>query len=187
MALPASGPLWLSQIAAEFGGALPHWLSEYYGAASGVPTSGPLWMSDFYGKSASVQINMSAGAYTFQNVDLKGNPTGNFNYYRGFNISDSIPFVSPAASFGGISPASGPYGLGIKLIQSTYYSYTPGGNLVVGWYSPTPPSIQGVSVPGIGYLSTTSSAVDSQWGFYRWNLSQAQAAALTSGPVIFYL
>lgn len=42
----------MTQIQAEFGGATPISLSEYYGAATGVPTSGAISMSQFYGKSA---------------------------------------------------------------------------------------------------------------------------------------
>jgi hypothetical protein len=58
MALPASGPLSLSDIQAEFGGTNPISISEYYkgGAfvlttdfAPNVPTSGTINISDFYG------------------------------------------------------------------------------------------------------------------------------------------
>lgn len=49
MALPPSGLIRLEQIADEFGGTTPHNLSEYYGAATGVPSSGTLSFSDFYG------------------------------------------------------------------------------------------------------------------------------------------
>ena len=52
MALPTSGPISLADIAAEFGGSTPHSLSEYYGAASGVPASGTIDFADFYGTSA---------------------------------------------------------------------------------------------------------------------------------------
>lgn len=54
MTLPSSGPLSMSQIAAEFGGTAPHSLSEYYGAAPGVPASGTIKYSDFYGKSSGI-------------------------------------------------------------------------------------------------------------------------------------
>ena len=50
-ALPSSGPLSMSQIQGEFGGSNPISLSEYYGAAAGVPSSGVISISDFYGKS----------------------------------------------------------------------------------------------------------------------------------------
>lgn len=52
MALQSSGQISLADIAGEFGGAAPHSLSEYYGAASGVPTSGAISLSNFYGTSA---------------------------------------------------------------------------------------------------------------------------------------
>jgi hypothetical protein len=52
MTTPTSGEISIQDIVDEFGGAAPHALSEYYGAASGVPTSGEITLSDFYGVSA---------------------------------------------------------------------------------------------------------------------------------------
>ena len=53
MALQTSGEISIGDIAAEFGGTAPHALSEYYGAAAGVPTSGAIKVGDsFYGKSS---------------------------------------------------------------------------------------------------------------------------------------
>ena len=43
-------------ISAEFGGTVPHALSEYYGVASGVPSSGTIDFSDFYGASAGPPV-----------------------------------------------------------------------------------------------------------------------------------
>ena len=51
--LQTSGALSIGEIAVEFGGTAPHDLSEYYGAATGVPTSGTISISDFYGKAAA--------------------------------------------------------------------------------------------------------------------------------------
>lgn len=51
MALPSSGQLSMADIAAEFGGVVPHSISEYYGAG-GVPASGQIAISDFYGQSS---------------------------------------------------------------------------------------------------------------------------------------
>jgi len=51
MPLPSSGQVSLSDIAAEFGGVVPHSMSEYLGAAAGVPASGRLRIRDFYGKA----------------------------------------------------------------------------------------------------------------------------------------
>jgi len=51
MALQTSGPISLNNVAGEFGGSTPHSLSEYYGVASGVPSSGTISLSNFYGKS----------------------------------------------------------------------------------------------------------------------------------------
>lgn len=65
MTLPASGTITLAQIAAEFGGAVGHSLSEYYRggpyipntpAYSAVPTSGSISLSNFYGLSAFTPV-----------------------------------------------------------------------------------------------------------------------------------
>ncbi|SVD98009.1 uncharacterized protein METZ01_LOCUS450863, partial [marine metagenome] len=62
-ALAASGALSLGttagtdrSISAEFGGTTPHGLSEYYGAATGIPASGTIDFSDFHGTSAGPPV-----------------------------------------------------------------------------------------------------------------------------------
>ena len=67
MALPSSDTLSMADIAGEFGGATPHSLSEYYGAATGVPTAGTISISDFYGTSAVATVNTTIVASKFQN------------------------------------------------------------------------------------------------------------------------
>tara|TARA_B100000212_G_scaffold134203_1_gene100877 strand:- start:1019 stop:1552 length:534 start_codon:yes stop_codon:yes gene_type:complete len=51
MALQSSGAISLQDIQNEFGGSHPISLSEYYGVASGIPSSGQISISQFYGKS----------------------------------------------------------------------------------------------------------------------------------------
>ena len=51
MALQTSGAISLSDIEGEFGGSPPTAISEYYGVAAGVPTSGTIDLADFYGTS----------------------------------------------------------------------------------------------------------------------------------------
>lgn len=66
MALPVSPPLSMTQIATEFGGSLPHSMSEYYGVAAGVPASGTLSFTDFLGKSAVIpgqQLFTTSGSF----------------------------------------------------------------------------------------------------------------------------
>lgn len=64
MALQTSGPISLSQIRAEFGGSAPDSISEYYGADSGVPSSGTISFSDFYGKSDAPAISNIQSTYS---------------------------------------------------------------------------------------------------------------------------
>lgn len=54
MPIQTSGPIDATDISAEFGGTAPHSLSEYYGAASGIPSSGTINYSDFYGKASTL-------------------------------------------------------------------------------------------------------------------------------------
>ena len=75
MALPTSGTLSMSDIAGEFGGATPHSLSEYYGAATGVPTAGTISVSDFYGTSAVATVNGKIVASKFENFNNVFYPT----------------------------------------------------------------------------------------------------------------
>lgn len=60
MGLQTSGAISLANIAAEFGGTTPHSLSEYYGAASGIPSSGAISFSQFYGASNTVNSGVIA-------------------------------------------------------------------------------------------------------------------------------
>lgn len=52
MVLQSSGAISLFNIQTEFGGSNPISISEYYGAASGIPSSGTISFNNFYGKSA---------------------------------------------------------------------------------------------------------------------------------------
>ena len=56
MPISSNAPVGLSDIEDEFGGTPPTNLSEYYSAASGIPTSGPLNMGAFRGKSKPTTI-----------------------------------------------------------------------------------------------------------------------------------
>ena len=64
MALQSSGPIALSEIAAEFGGSAPHALSEYYGDGN-APSSGEIQLAaDFYGTSSNIaQFTITAGQF----------------------------------------------------------------------------------------------------------------------------
>jgi hypothetical protein len=62
MTIKASGsPLNLLEIQNEFGGATPISLDEYYGLASGLPTSGQISINDFYGKQFLVFDRITSG------------------------------------------------------------------------------------------------------------------------------
>ena len=57
MTLQSSGAISLANVQTEFGGSNPISISEYYGVASGVPTSGTISLSNFYGKSSIIPFS----------------------------------------------------------------------------------------------------------------------------------
>jgi len=69
MAVKSSGSLAMTDIVNEFGGSAPHSLNEYYGVASGVPTSGTIAFDDFYGASAVISLAYPSGNH--QKVNLE--------------------------------------------------------------------------------------------------------------------
>lgn len=69
MALPSSGTLTMQNIATEFGGSVPHSLSEYYRNGglvtsnnTGVPTSGQISIGDFYGALNEIIVTATSAA-----------------------------------------------------------------------------------------------------------------------------
>lgn len=93
MTLPASGPLSIADIAGEFGGSLPHYLSEYYGAANSIPTSGPLDISDFYGAEQLGPVTyVGANSQRSNTVGIPAHQSGDLIVVIAANsTSDVIP------------------------------------------------------------------------------------------------
>lgn len=94
MALQSSGAISIDDIATEFGGTTPHGLSEYYGVATGIPTSGSIDISDFYGASAAP----SSVTVSFTTVDDAAySPTS--GYYQqervGYGLAGANDFYYP--------------------------------------------------------------------------------------------
>jgi hypothetical protein len=117
MALPTSGPLSLNDIAGEFGGSVPHSLSEYYGVASGIPTSGTISIDDFYGASAALSTHsLTAVAditpywdergYTFSTPG-GGAQLGSMNPYSVSWLPTGTEFAVMHQNWGGSGGSSG--------------------------------------------------------------------------------
>lgn len=53
MPLQTSGPISLSNVGSEFQNSAPYSMSEFYGAAAGIPASGAIGLSNFYGATAA--------------------------------------------------------------------------------------------------------------------------------------
>ena len=73
MAIQGSGAISMTDIVNEFGGSVPHSLSEYYrnggevpGNNTNVPTSGTISMSNFYNAVNEIQITLSSSTTNYQ-------------------------------------------------------------------------------------------------------------------------
>lgn len=80
MALQSSGAISLNDIATEFGGSTPHSLSEYYGVASGIPSSGTISISQFYGKSNTISFSVSFNQCVDHYMTIYYDGNGNFRF-----------------------------------------------------------------------------------------------------------
>jgi hypothetical protein len=130
MTLQASGTITLAQIQAEFGGANPIYLSEYYRGGAyvsnttpnlAIPTSGTIDLADFYGASAAYTVSstLTHGSYVYS--DKVAGTVTCAGFASGLNINFGV------RSFGAISNASmgsvvvrGAYTLASSLSQVTY-------------------------------------------------------------------
>lgn len=119
MALQTSGQITINDIVGEFGGTAPHGLNEYYGADSGVPTSGQISLSNFYGATNFVNMIATGGTiYT----------TGGYRYHKftssgTFNIS-AIGSVTSIQYLlvGGGGAGGGRHGAGAGAGGLSYHS-----------------------------------------------------------------
>jgi len=183
MALPTSGNISLTQIAAEFGGAAPHSLSEYLGAG-GAPSGYPISLTDFYGRFDGYEGTMVAATRDYTVKDIKGNPIG-AGTLRGF-ISSSLGSLSPSA-LGYISNVEV-----FSLYTDTHSDWNTTGPALILQLSNTgglfqPPFAErfsSVTVPGIGTFSRSTGSTNTTFPWMAWGITSSQAAAITSGTVI---
>lgn len=125
MTIKSSGPLSLSEIQAEFGGQNPISLTEYYGVASGIPTSGRISISDFYGKALSgdflSEIITSSQSWTSKNNLAR------FIHIFVIGAGGSGGMGWPARNVGFFGNTDGVAGAGGGGAGGVAYSIIPGG------------------------------------------------------------
>ena len=93
MPLEPSGQISLNDIATEFGGSVPHNLSEYYGVADGIPSSGQISLSNFYGASAS-----GGTGWDLSTAVLAASPLNYFSVAPEANYSTGLVFKPDGTS-----------------------------------------------------------------------------------------
>lgn len=117
MALPASGPLAISDIATEFPDTAPNSLSEFYRGGglvpdsptnSSIPTSGQIAVGNFYGATNVNELNLAITANT-QNYDVFTQASADPGYAAGG--TDVIVTISPGVFVG--SASTGSYALSV--------------------------------------------------------------------------
>jgi hypothetical protein len=97
MALQSSGQIKLSEIAAEFGGSVPHALSEYYGVeSSDAPASGQIKFSNFYGGEL-FNAQWSGNSIYFSDWGLY--TSGSSFYFRANGSSGTTLYASTSGTF----------------------------------------------------------------------------------------
>lgn len=108
--MPIPGPgtaISMTTIATEFGGTVPHSLSEYYRGGglvpntptnAAIPTSGTISMSNFYGSSARATVNLTITGNTY-NYDVYANRGP--SYVAG--VTDLTVTVNPGVTVGSTS------------------------------------------------------------------------------------
>lgn len=128
MALASSGQLTLSEIATEYSDSAPHGMSEFYDAATGVPSSGMIAVSDFHGTSAAISVTLSSAqlnydlydaliAASYSSSDISNNVIFNITINSGVTMKGSSTagsggrvFTTSCVSGGCGSPIMVPYG-----------------------------------------------------------------------------
>jgi len=83
MALQSSGQISLDNIQTEIGGSNPISISEYYGRATGLPSTGQISLQDFYGKAVP-PLQYFYLKETIVNPDFYGANTANDYFGSGF-------------------------------------------------------------------------------------------------------
>ena len=169
MALPPSGTLSLNDITGEFGGPGSPSLGDYYAGGSyvpsgtsgtngPVPTNGTISIANFYGTSAAISIELTAGSYASYDQD-------------GALIATYDGFVD--AFIGSISPTTFAYAGGATIVELFTYgdwlNNTGSFSFVIVGYQPNS-GWTDMIVPGLGTFSRASASYlyngDTFWRWY---------------------
>jgi len=130
VALPTSGAISFTQLQTEYGGVNPIEITEYYGAAYGVPTGGQISMSNFYGASV-----LDTQTVTVGRLAPGGYNTEQFGYqayvYNFGSISDGTINWAAGEFCRGIFWATGSDTVTINVQSSTATNSNSGFNAMV--------------------------------------------------------
>jgi hypothetical protein len=103
MAVTGSGQISIQDIANEFGGSVPHALSEYYGKG-GTPGSGQLKISDFYGTSNTLTVAVIVVGGGGSGGDFGGGGSGGVAYKTSMTLNGGTNYTLTVGA-GGSRPS----------------------------------------------------------------------------------
>ena len=183
MALQSSGQIKLSEIAAEFGGSAPHALSEYYGAASGVPSSGEIQLAaDFYGTSASLSLSTTIACGRQELKVAVGND--------GFISSSGRTVVTTNDNVNGTTTTIGSIGnnniTNGGIVESFYEHFNVGGLTYKFEMSTASTAWTTITIPAATFNRTDASTSDNQ--LFIWSSASTGTASIpNSGTISFVI
>lgn len=170
MTLPSSGIITLQDIATEFGGTAPHGLSEYYGAAAGIPSSGLIKISDFYGASGATDTGWLNPTYSTSGGGKNTTPINPANAWNGntgnyFSTSASTSTVEPSTSTAYLSAINASeileWGMKVYHYHGTYTDTQV--STVAANNSTAVPAAWSMTNPGTNNTLTTFGPSDTDW------------------------
>ena len=182
MALQTSGAISLNDIQTEFGGSNPIAISEYYGAAAGIPSSGTIDLADFYGASAAPPDPVITEGHTQYTTVGKLSFTYEMD---GYTINaDEVDVGFATTAIGSISPST--YN-GVTIEAAVYYNDNQfnqnfviimQGNRAKSFFSTVTPQGGNTLTSASSTHSYTSSGNYTKW---RWSETVGNTAVLGAG------
>ena len=154
MALQTSGAISLANIQTEFGGSNPIAISEYYGAAAGVPTSGTIAISHFYGKSSQFSFTISSDTTNASLSTLATAAGWDGSSALVATINSGVYVYSTSTGTPALT-VSGSYPAGVSLINNGYIVGM-GGTGGYGYSGTNYPNYGHAGYSGGGALSVSS-------------------------------
>ena len=179
MPLQTSGQISLGNIATEFGGAAPHQLSEYYGAAGGIPASGAISIGNFYGAASYPSWDYNPHTQTWSTYNTSGSIVQNSTQVYLSGASYNGGMRGSAVSASGFLALQSPWTLEATCNRDGVNS-SPFPNYSVGITRET--SANATQMNNAGAYGMFSTTVGNAYGCY-YSIRNSDNSTATSGSL----